>query len=178
MVTKRAKNQERATKLEALKHQQAAAATKVVEHKALLQTFANLDSVIEQAEQLRKQHQESRDAYTANLKDAEELETRLQTLEKWQVKLEELKQEQASRQAELTQAQAAYQAERHQQVRADKDRLLTEVATITQQVENLTKDHQRLAQEIATLQQLQEQAASKQAATHATPGTFVVSRQT
>lgn len=164
LATKRAKNQERATKLETLKQQQVAAAAKVLEHKTLLQTFANLDSEIEQAEQLRKQHQESRDAYTANLKDAEELENRCEMLQKWQIKLDELKQEQASRQAELAQAQATYQAEHHQQVRTDKDRLLTEVATTTQLVESLTKDHQRLAQDIATLQQLQEQAASKQAA--------------
>jgi len=163
LATKRTNNQARATKLEALKHQQAAAASKVVEHKALLQAFANLDSEIEQAEQLRTQHQESRDAYTANSKDAEELETRLQTLEKWQTKLEELKQEQANKQAELTQAQAVYQAKQHQQVRSDKDRLLTEVATITQQIENLNKDHQRLAQEITKLQTLQEEVTNKQA---------------
>ncbi|MDK9718255.1 MAG: SMC family ATPase [Trichlorobacter sp.] len=164
LATKRAKNQERATKLEGLKQQQATAAAKVLEHKALLQAFANLDSEIEQAEQLRKQHQESRDAFTTNLKDAEELESRLQTLEKWQAKLVELKQEQADKQAELIQSKASYQVEQHQQLRADKDRLLTEVATITQQIESLTKDQQRLSQEILSLLCLQENAASKQTA--------------
>jgi len=164
LVTKRAKNQERATKLETLKQQQAAATAKVGEHKTLLQAFANLDIDIAQTEQLRTQHQESRDAYAANQKNAEELESRLQILEKWQAKLIELKQEQVKQQAELTQAQTVYQAEHHQQVRADKDRLLTEVATITQQIESLTKDHQRLEQEITKLQRLQDEVASKQAA--------------
>lgn len=162
LATKRAKNQERLVKLETLKQQQITAATRVIEHKALLQTFANLDNKIVQAEQLRKQHQESRDAYTANQKDAEELESRLQTLEKWQTKLVELKQEQTNKQTELAKAQSAYQAEHHKQVRSDKDRLLTEVATITQQIESLTKDQQRLEHEIAKLQQLQEEAARKQ----------------
>lgn len=162
LATKRAKNQERVTTLETLKQQQAAAAAKAREQKVQLQTFANLDSEIMQAEQLRTQYQESRDAYTANLKDAEELESRLQTLEKWQTKLGELKQEQASKQADLTQAQAAYHLEHHQQMRADKDRLLAEVATITQQIKNLTKDQQRLEQEIAKLQQLQNEVANKQ----------------
>lgn len=162
LATKRAKNQERLVKLETLKQQQITAAARVIEHKALLQTFANLDNEIVQAEQLRKQHQESRDAYTANQKDAEELETRLQTLEKWQTKLVELKQEQTNKQTELAKAKSAYQAEHHKQVRSDKDRLLTEVATITQQIESLTKDQQRLEHEIAKLQQLQEEAARKQ----------------
>jgi len=164
LVTKRAQNHERAAKLDTLKHQQAAATAKVGEHKTLLHAFSNLDSEIAQAEQLRTQHQESRDAYTANQKDAEELESRLQILEKWQAKLIELKQEQVKQQAELTQGQTVYQAEHHQQVRADKDRLLTEVATITQQIESLTRDHQRLEQEITKLKQLQDEVASKQAA--------------
>lgn len=160
---RRKKNLERTGKLGSLKEQQAAAAALVTQRKAALQLFATLDADIEKAEQERTRHQAARDAYTAHLKDADDLETRTQTLEKWQKALDEFKRSVTDKQAVLDALRVGYRAEHHQQVRGEKDRLLTDVATQRQQLEELGKNRLRLDEEIGRLKRLQGDVTVRQA---------------
>lgn len=163
LEVRRKNNRERADKLDILKQQQAAADTRVTQQKAALQAFATLDHDIEKADRERTSHQSARDAYTSHLKDADDLEARTQTLEKWQKALDELKRSVTGKQIEFNGLQQGYQAEYHQQVREGKDRFLTDVAVQRQQIEELDKNRLRLDGEIVRLKKLQESVAAKQA---------------
>lgn len=158
---KRLKNRDRIIELDKLKEKQAVAVDKVAEQKLALQAFTILDTEITQAEQKRKTFQASRDAYNANLKDAEDLDNRLATLDKWQNALNGLRQELATKQSELLHARESYQPEQHHQGKGEKDTLLAEVATMRQQVDELGRSQKRLTDEIKTLQLLQLKIDSK-----------------
>jgi exonuclease SbcC len=67
------------------------------------------------------------------------------------------------KQTDLAALQQGYQAEQHQQVRGEKDRLLTDVATQRQQIEELGKNQLRLDEEIVRFKRLQEDVIAKQA---------------
>jgi exonuclease SbcC len=165
LAQQRQKNRDRAANLDKLKEQQAAAVARVTERKASLQAFATLDADIDKADQERKGVQAARDAFTAHLKDADDLENRTQTLEKWQRALEELSRNLADKQTEHAALREGYQADRHQQVRGEKDRVLTEVATQRQQIEELGTNQLRLDGEVGRLRQLQQDVAARQAET-------------
>jgi len=158
---RRGKNQERTGKLETLKEQKAAAMALVAGRKAALPAFARLDEEIKQTEQERKTFQAARDAFTAHLKDAEDLEARLQVLSKWQKALEELQKALIHKQAELGRSREAYHPERHQELRGEKDRLLTEVATHRQQIEELGRNRKRLEDDIGQLKLIQKDVSDK-----------------
>ncbi|GAM09338.1 DNA double-strand break repair Rad50 ATPase [Geobacter sp. OR-1] len=156
-------NRERAENLGRLKEHQGAAAGRVGQQQAALMAFTTLDTDIDKAVQERTRHQADRDAYTTHLKDADDLETRNQTLEKWQKGLDDLRQRMIDQQGELAGLAAGYEAERHQQVRGERVRLLTDVATQRQQIEELGKNRLRLDEEIGRLKKLQEDVTAKQA---------------
>jgi len=160
---RRRKNLERMGKLEALKEQQTAAVTLVVGRKEALQVFARLDEEIERIELERKTFQAARDAFTAHLKDAEDLENRRQVLTKWQKALEDLQKDLTGKKDELERSREAYLPEKHQELRGEKDRLLTEVATHRQQIEELGRNRKRLEEEIIQLKRVQEEISGKQA---------------
>ena len=159
---RRQKNGERAAALEKLNGQQAAATLNVASRKTALEAFANLDGEIEQSELERKTYQPARDAFAANLKDAEDLGSRQLILTKWQTALDDLRKNQTEKQTELLLRREEYQPEKHQELREEKDRLLTEVATHRQQLEEQGRNQKRLDEEIGFLVRLQEDIAGKQ----------------
>lgn len=160
---RRQKNQERSGKLDKLKEQQGVAISNVTGRKTALQAFANLDEDIDRTEQERKVYQAARDAFSANIKDADDLENRLQTFTKWQKALVDLQNNQTDKQDELGRSREAYHPVKHQELRGERDRLLTEVATHRQQIEDMGRNQKRLEDEIGLLTRLQREIAVKQA---------------
>jgi len=157
------KNHERKGNLETLKEQQTKAISVVASRKSSLQEFAGMDQEIERTEQERKTFQAARDAFTTNLKDAEDLENRRQTLAKWQKALDDLQKDHADKQINLAKMRETYLPEKHTELRGEKDRLLTEVATCRQQIEDLGRNRKRLEDEIVLLKRVQEEISGKQA---------------
>ncbi|OHB29028.1 MAG: nuclease SbcCD subunit C [Desulfuromonadaceae bacterium GWB2_53_15] len=159
------KNLERAAGLEKLTVQQAEAARTVEMRKVDLQVFKNLDKEIAQAGQERSRHQATRDVFTANQNAALDLANRNQHLEMMQRLLEELTGQCKVKQADLTGIKGSYQAEQHHLARQEKERLLSGLATIRQQVLDLEKNIVRLEAELAKLNRIKAEVEAKQAET-------------
>ena len=103
------------------------------------------------------------DAYTANLNVAQDLDSRLQHQKKMVRLLEDLTGEITTKQAELAEKMGDFQPELLQKARRDKEQLLTEVATLRQQIIDLDRNAKRLEIEIAQLNRIQEEILTKQA---------------
>lgn len=157
------RNRERTDGLETITKQQTEAARLVEVRKAdLKKSFSDLDVAIAQAEQERLQHQPAKDAYTANLNVAQDLDPRLQHLQKMQRLLETLTGEVNLKQAELAEIKSGFEPELLQQARQDKEKLLAEVATLRQQIIDLDRNAKRLETEIAHLNKVQVEIEAKQ----------------
>ncbi|MDD2582792.1 MAG: SMC family ATPase, partial [Desulfuromonadaceae bacterium] len=150
--------------LETITKQLTEAARLVEVRKAdLKKSFSDLDVAIAQAEQERLQHQPARDAYTANLNVAQDLEPRLLHLQKMQRLLETLTGEINVKQAELAEKKGRFEPEQLQKVRLDKEKLLAEVATLRQQIIDLERNAKRLVSEINHLNKIKDEIEAKQA---------------
>ena len=160
---RRSKNSERTAGLEVLTVQQAEASRLLETRRSDLKTFADLDAAIIRSEQERLRHQAARDAYTANQNVAQDLDARLQQLQKMQQLLEALSGEITGRQAELAEKKEGFQAELLQQSRLDKEKLLADVATLRQQIIDLGQNEERLEAEIVQLAKVQAEITVKQA---------------
>ncbi|MBI2355107.1 MAG: SMC family ATPase [Deltaproteobacteria bacterium] len=158
---RRTRNQERAANLDRLAAQQVEAVRKATTRKADLQPFAELDEEIERTEKERSRFQAAHDAFNAHQKDAIDHANRLQLLEKMLKLMVELKQGRNTKEAELTMLREAYRPELHQNARAEKDRLVAEVATLRSQIEEMGRNHQRLDAEIALLQRIKTELEAK-----------------
>jgi len=156
------RSRERLERLEESRNQQALAAAQLRDRRGDLTGFAALDREIEKSEAERKRFQPDRDAYTAQLKDALDLEHRQSTLSQWEHGLQELQKESLQHREELSELRQHYNAARHQELRADKERLLAEGATIRQQIEESERTLQRLRKEIDELKKQQLVIAAKQ----------------
>ncbi|MDD2309194.1 MAG: SMC family ATPase [Desulfuromonadaceae bacterium] len=157
------RNRERADGLETITKQLTEAARLVEVRKAdLKKSFSDLDVAIAQAEQERLQHQPARDAYTANLNVAQDLEPRLLHLQKMQRLLETLTGEINVKQGELAKKKGGFEPEQLQKVRLDKETLLAEVATLRQQIIDLERNAERLVSEINHLNKIQVEIEAKQ----------------
>lgn len=163
LLDRRGKNAARAGKLTELKEQLIAATGLAVGRKVDLNSFANLDKEIEQADGERKTFQAVRDAFAAHLKDSEDLENRRAILTKWQKGLDDLQKDVVEKQSGFALLQKEYQPVKHQELRTEKDNLLTEVATHRQQIEELGRNQHRLDEEIRKLKLLQIEVSVKQA---------------
>jgi DNA repair protein SbcC/Rad50 len=159
---RRIRNRERAAGMGTIATQQVEAAKLVETRKADLKAFAGLDVAIAQAEQERRQHQPARDAYTANLIVAQDLDSRNQHLQKMKRLLDELTGEVKAKQAELDQKRGGFQPELLQEARQDKERLLAEAATMRQQLIDLKRNAERLETEIGLLRKIQVEIEAKQ----------------
>jgi DNA repair protein SbcC/Rad50 len=159
---RRIRNRERAAGMGTIATQQVEAAKLVEARKADLKAFAGLDAAIAQAEQERRQHQPARDAYTANLIVAQDLDSRNRHLRKMQLLLDELTEEVKAKLAELDQKRGGFQPELLQQARQDKERLLAEAATMRQQIIDLKRNAERLETEIGLLRRIQVEIEAKQ----------------
>lgn len=146
---------QRVLELDKLHVRQTAVASQSAARQQELLAFAGLEAEIARAEQRRAEHQAARDLFHASQKEAQELESRQQTLDKWQAALGGLKCEFAARQADLHRLRAAYDNQRHVAARLERDRLVGEVATLRQQLAGLERDDQRLEADIGKLKHLQ-----------------------
>jgi exonuclease SbcC len=161
LALRRTHNQGRAGNLEKLKAQQADATAKATTRKRDLEAFAALDEEITLAEIERARFQEARDAFQANQKDAAELDSRRQTLDKYRNRLEELQENLESRSAELARLREAYQPDQHLAARQQKEALVGEVATLRQRIADLEKDRLRLEGEIGKLKQVRQEIEAR-----------------
>jgi len=109
----------------------------------------------------RSGFQEARDAFQANQKDAAELDSRRQTLGKYQTRLEELLKSQDAQLIELQNLREAYQPDQHLAARQQKEALVGAVATLRQQIADLEKDRLRLEGEIGKLKQVMLEIEAK-----------------
>lgn len=160
---KQQENQKRANNLTNLATQQAEANKSAETRRTALKTFATLDQDIAAAAQDQAKHQAARDAFTANQTVALDQENRTQHLEKMQRLLAELQQQLTAKRNEFTGQQAAYQPERHQEIRTEKERLVAETATLRQQLIDLEKNAKRLVAEIEQLTRVKAKIETKQA---------------
>lgn len=163
VTTRREKNRERQVGLETIKTQHVESLRNVETRKEALAVFGNIDAAIISAEQERQQHQATRDAYTANLNVAQDLDSRQQRLQKMELLLADLTKEQKEKQIELAKQQSGFQPELLHQVRSEKEQLLADVAGLKQQVVDLDKNAKRLTVEIEKLQKVQADIEAKQA---------------
>ena len=160
---RRNRNNGRGAALGSISTQQIDAAKKVETRRADLNAFADLDTAVATAEKERQQHQAARDAYTANLNVATELDPRAQKLQKMQQLLEGLNGELTAKQAELDAVKSSFQPELLRHSRLEKERLLAGTATLRQQIVDLGRNGERLTGEIAQLNTLLGEVAVKQA---------------
>jgi exonuclease SbcC len=161
LAERRTQNETRLKSLEQLKSRQAEAAAQSAARKGELLAFATLDEDISRAEMEKSGYQAARDAFQANEKAAAELESRRQTLAKYQKRLEELQQALTAQQLELQRLAEAYQTDRHLEVRQHKESLVAEVATLRQQLEAVERDRRRLEGEILRLHQVRAEIEKK-----------------
>ena len=161
LAGRRTGNRERAAKLQALLAQQVEAAARVTARRGELQPFAGLDAEIERVASERARFQSDRDAYHAHEKDALDLDTRRQTLERMLRLLAELREQLTASTDGLARLQEAYQPEGHRETRGEKDRLVAEVASLGQRIENLEKERLRLDGEIGRLRLLKAEIDGK-----------------
>ncbi|HEY6874375.1 MAG TPA: SMC family ATPase [Geobacteraceae bacterium] len=161
LAQRRAHHEVRAGSLEKLRAQQADATTKATARKRDLEAFAALDEEITRAEMERAGFQEARDAFQANLKAATDLESRRQTLDKYQKRLDDLHAALESRSAELARFREAYQPDQHLAARQQKEALVAEVATLGQRIADLAKDRLRLEGEVGRLKQVKGEIESR-----------------
>jgi len=158
---RRNNNRERVTGLETLAKQLEEATKLVTLRKTDLLVFTELDVTIVTLEQERQLHQFERDAYTANLNVALDLETRQQSLQKMRLLLEAVTAEFISKQTELAHKKHGFQPEQLQQTRLDKEQLLVETAALRQHIVELCRTSERLEKELAQLKLIQEEIDGK-----------------
>lgn len=160
---RRGKNGMRAAGLDAITAQQAEAVTRVNARKGELNAFVALDASIAEAEAEQRRQQPARDAYTANLNVAQELDVRIQHLEKMRQLLKVLTEERAVKQALRDELNSCFQPELLRQSRQEKERVLAAVATLRQQIIDLVRTAERLEAEIAHLDRIQGEIESRRA---------------
>ena len=118
---------------------------------AALAVHAGLEEAVRTAGEELERFQKDRDAYIANQKAAEELDQRLDTLAKYETRLQALTAELAAKRDELAGLQTIYQASEHQDARTKQGLLVSAIATLKADLANLDKDIARLTGEIAAL---------------------------
>jgi exonuclease SbcC len=133
------------------------------ERRTELAEFAGLEGAIEQAEKEKALHREARDAFYAHLKQAEDLETRRETLQRFRKLLEDLQSSLAGKEGELAGLAESYDPLQHAQDRRRKEILLGELGTLEQKMAGLKKDWERLSAEIAGLRAVEKEITAKRA---------------
>ncbi|WP_076789515.1 AAA family ATPase [Chlorobium sp. KB01] len=157
----RRRNHERFERLETSREEHSRVAAEAALRQNDLQQFSSLDAEIERCEGERKRFQADRDTYTAQLKDALDLDNRRQTLGLWERGLRDLQQELAAFTDELAELRLHYEAAKHQELHAAKEQLLIDVATSRQQIEESGRTLERLGKEIDELKKHQLVIAEK-----------------
>jgi len=129
--------------------------------KEALAVHAGVDEAIKGAGEELERFQPDRDAFIANQKAAEELEKRLDTLARYQARLQELETQLAEKREELKGLLAQYQPEQHESVKRDRELLVSNVATLNAEIAGLADGVFRLQSEIVALSAIAEEIAKK-----------------
>jgi len=109
----------------------------------------------------KSRHQADRDAFHAGRKDAADLETRRETLTRYEKRLEVLHQGLSTQEAEVKRLGETYYPEQHTETRQQKENLVAEVATLTQQLVAMEKDRLRIEEEIGRLKLVEAEIERK-----------------
>lgn len=131
---------------------------------AALAVHAGVDEAIKGAGEELERFQPDRDAFIANQKAAEELEKRLETLARYQARLQELETQLVEKREALKGLLAQYQAEQHESVKRDRELLVSNVATLNAEIAGRADGVFRLQGEIVALSAIAEEIAKKLAA--------------
>ncbi len=161
---RRQKTVSRAAGLAELEANLTAAESRLTAARDAYKAYADLDATLSRTEQEKTASQAARDAWYAHVKDAGEWTARQQTLQKWQLALDDLKRDRQVAVEESTACQKTYDVEQHQLARQHKEGLVAESAALEQRLVGLDKDLQRLAGEIDRLKQIEKQIAEGLAA--------------
>ena len=154
-------NHNRKRALAAIQKKQKVAEKKAAARKDALKTYGNLDSEIAKVEKLRTEHQNARDAFFANQKDAMDLDNRRDALKKMLTLFDKLKQNLIAKKKALSDLEKAYDARRHAEVRLVKENLLAAVATIKQKMNDLGKDRLRLEADIQRMNRIKKEIKAR-----------------
>ena len=163
LARRREENNKRQLALAGTRTRQAEAEKKALARKDDLKKFSELDAEIARVDKIRTEHQAARDMYFANQKDALDLNTRRELLQKMVTRFEELRQSLAAKQAELVALEKEYDQKRHAEVRLAKEQLVAVAATVKQKITGLGKDRLRLVEEIKKLDLIREEMKTKSA---------------
>ena len=158
---RRRKNKARAENLIKLKERQGEADSKVKARRGNLQAFATLDEEITRMEMEKSRHQADRDAFHAGRKDAADLETRRETLTRYEKRLAVLHQGLSAQEAEVKRLGETYYPEQHAETRQQKENLVAEVATLTQQLVAMEKERLRIEEETGRLKLVEAEIERK-----------------
>ncbi|APG28330.1 nuclease SbcCD subunit C [Syntrophotalea acetylenivorans] len=158
---RRQKTVERTAGLTGLQSDLAAAESRLTAARESHKVYADLEATLSRTEQERAASQAARDAWHAHAKDAGELVSRHQILEKWQQALSSLKKDRELAAETLNVCQKAYDVDQHQIVRQQREGLVAASAALEQRLQDLDKDLQRLTGEIVRLKQIEQEIASR-----------------
>lgn len=158
---KRQDNDKRKSCISGLKEKQTEADKAADARKKDLNVFQDLDNKIKTMEEAKAKHQTERDAFFANQKDAQDLKNRQEALKKMVVLLEELTRTLTEKRKEIVQLQKVYDAKKHAEERAQKEKLVAENATLRQQIKNLGKEQKRIEGEIKKLKEIKKEIKVK-----------------
>jgi exonuclease SbcC len=128
-----------------------------------LKDYSRLEFNIEATEQEKQKHQQARDLYVANQKQAAELEKRQSELRKFEKLLKELEEDLATKEIALKEGGEAYDPEAHAVLRRQKDELREAVGVLRQKVAGLDDSVKRLSDEVDKLEKVEKEIAQKQA---------------
>jgi DNA repair protein SbcC/Rad50 len=136
-------------------------AQRFADEKVALAVYSGLEEAIKSTAEELERFQPDRDRYIANQKAAEELDKRLDTLGKYQARLQGLSVDLAAKRAELQGLAADYRAEQHESAKQDRELLFGAVATLKAELAGLAEGIARLDREIAALVVLAGEIAKK-----------------
>ncbi len=130
---------------------------KAAARKEDLKKFKDLDEEISKTEKTKSENQETRDTFFAHKKDARDLKNRQKELQNMLELFDELKKTLTAKREELLALEKDYDQKSHAEVRARKEKLVAEVATLKQKISDIGKDQLRLMEEIKRLNKLAEE---------------------
>ena len=136
----------------------------IAAQKAELSVYEGLDQAIKAAAEELLRFQPARDSFIANQKSAEELDKRLDTLARYQARLQEIDGQLAAKREELKGLVAGYHPEQHDGAKRDRELLVSVVATMNAELAALAEGVTRLEGETAALGVVAGEIAKKLAA--------------
>lgn len=132
--------------------------------KGELALHEGLDRAITEASEELVRFQPARDSFIANQKSAEELAARQEKLLKYQARLQELDELLAKKRVEQQGLVAAYDSDRHEAARRERELLLSAVATLLAEIGAISEGVTRLEGETAALRVVAGEIAKKMTA--------------